>query len=182
MAKRRTLLIPPLQHAVDFVQDFLLNFLLPLLVILFAALSVTVLCLRLRQAIFGRYATPTELLDEAITLLKKSGNVGSGVVVTNENIKAKRSCPEASTNNKLGQFFLTSNPSSDSRQRALDNLRLVIQLDPNMIQAYVVLANELFYGEINYDSKIEYRNRAEKNSVQHTTTNSSRYHTERPFD
>eukprot|EP00804_Cyclotella_cryptica_P009344 CCRYP_009005-RD/>CCRYP_009005-RD protein AED:0.36 eAED:0.36 QI:20/0.12/0.11/1/0/0/9/0/1019 len=173
MAKRRTLLIPPLQHAVDFVQDFLLNFLLPLLVILFAALSVTVLCLRLRQAIFGRYATPTELLDEAITLLKKSGNVGSGVVVTNENIKAKRSCPEASTNNKLGQFFLTSNPSSDSRQRALDNLRLVIQLDPNMIQAYVVLANELFYGEINYDSKIEYRNRAEKNSVQHTTTNSS---------
>jgi len=37
----------------------------------------------------------------------------------------------------------------DNRNRALDNLRLVVRLDPRMIKGYAVLAKELLYGEIN---------------------------------
>ena len=37
------------------------------------------------------------------------------------------------------------------RQRALDNLRLIIQLNPKMIEGYIVLSKELLYGEINDD-------------------------------
>ncbi|KAL7485118.1 hypothetical protein ACHAW6_010736 [Cyclotella cf. meneghiniana] len=176
MAKRRNLLIPPLQYAVDFVEDFLLNFLLPLLVILLAALLATALFLRLQRAIFGRYATPKELLDEALALLKKNGTVGCGVVATNETIHAKRSCIKTSATNKLAQILLTGTPPSDSRERALDNLRMVIQLDPDMIQAYEILAKELLYGEINDVSKIENKNRPEKSSIQYPTTNSSLRH------
>jgi hypothetical protein len=47
MAKRQDFLIPPLQYALEFLEDFTLNFFLPLLVITFAALVVAALLLRL---------------------------------------------------------------------------------------------------------------------------------------
>ena len=66
------------------------------------------------KAIFGRYATPEELYNEAIALLKRDGDI-----------------------------------TSDSRRRALDNLRLVIQLEPKSIKGYITLSKELLYGGIN---------------------------------
>ncbi len=54
------------------------------------------------------------------------------------------------TLNKFARFLFTNEPPSLlNRKRALDDLRLVIQLDPENIKAYEVLATELFYGDIN---------------------------------
>lgn len=52
--------------------------------------------------------------------------------------------------------------SSKYRDHALDNLRLVTQLDPKSIKSYVALSKELLYGEIN--------NRSNENKCPSTTT------------
>lgn len=46
-------------------------------------------------------------------------------------------------------------PNSDCRKRALDDLRLVIHLEPQMIKGYEVLAKELLYGDINDVSNVD---------------------------
>jgi hypothetical protein len=60
--------------------------------------------------------------------------------------------------------------SSKYRDHALDNLRLVTQLDPKSIKSYVALSKELLYGEIN--------NRPNENKRHSTTSTSIRHRRE----
>jgi len=112
--------IPFISSTYDFLRHFALFFLLPIGVVVLSAVVAAATVSRLHQALFSRYATPEELYDKALCLLK--------------------------------------NNTSKDRQKALSNLHLVIQLKSEFIQAYIVLATELFYGELtNADN--EYRDR-----------------------
>ena len=63
--------------------------------------------------------------------------------------------------------------NSDNHQRALDNLRLVIQINPEMMKCYTLLAKELLYREVNKeDESIEGRHN-NINSIQNASTNNS---------
>lgn len=107
------LAIPFIRDSVEFLHHFVLFFLLPVGVVIGSAFFCAVLVSRLYKATFSRYATPEELYDEALTLLKKD-------------------C------------------TSKQRKKALNNLRLVLKLKRHFILAYVVLATELFYGELKH--------------------------------
>ena len=107
------LAIPFIRDSVEFLHHFVLFFLLPVGVVIASAVVCAVLVSRLYKATFSRYATPEELYDEALTLLKKD-------------------C------------------TSKQRKKALNNLRLVLKLKRHFSEAYVVLATELFYGELKH--------------------------------
>lgn len=107
------LAIPFIRDSVEFLHHFVLFFLLPVGVVVVSAVVCAVLVSRLYKATFSRYATPEELYDEALTLLKKD-------------------C------------------TSKQRKKALNNLRLVLKLKRHFSEAYVVLATELFYGELKH--------------------------------
>ena len=159
--------IPPfLIHLLDFLHHFTFFFLLPFVAIVFSAFVAAALVLRLHRALFGRYATPQELLEDALGLLKKDGWAMSAIVADgNSNGAGRRRKPfqlssfprttMAQPNSSRWKRFFPSNerPCSPNRKRALDTLRLVIQLQPDMIKAYVVLATELFYGELHHSEK-----------------------------
>lgn len=113
------------------------------------------------RAIFWRYATTEELLDEALKLLKKDGKVAIGAVANGPAQQRRQSSQVSPIPNKLARFFVTDDTSS-SRKRALDNLRIIIQLEPFNIKAYEVLATELLYGEINNGSISGHARRQEK--------------------
>mmetsp|Transcript_8924 Transcript_8924/g.15775 ORF Transcript_8924/g.15775 Transcript_8924/m.15775 type:complete len:219 (-) Transcript_8924:104-760(-) len=116
------LLNPPpfIIHTFDFLRHFVLFFLVPIAVVALSALFAAALALRIHRAFFARYATPEELLEDSLKQLK--------------NNERRRS--------------LSRSSSSVSRKKALETLRLVIQLRPDMMEAYIVLATELFYGDI----------------------------------
>ena len=107
------LAIPFIRDSVEFLHHFVLFFLLPVTVVVVSAVVCAVLVSRLYKATFSRYATPEELYDEALALLKKD-------------------C------------------TSKQRKKALNNLRLVLKLKRHFSEAYVVLATELFYGELKH--------------------------------
>lgn len=75
----------------------------------------------LHRALFSRFATPDELLESALVRLKKDEH-------------SRKGCDRS---------FLAS------RKKTLDKLRLVIQLKPDRMKAYTVLATELLYEDIN---------------------------------
>jgi hypothetical protein len=116
------LAIPVIRDSVEFLHHFVLFFLLPVGVVVASAVFCAMMVSRLYNATFSRYATPEELYDEALALLKKD-------------------C------------------TSKQRKKALNNLRLVLKLKRHFIKAYVVLATELFYGELKHiddsDSRYE---------------------------
>mmetsp|Transcript_16888 Transcript_16888/g.36566 ORF Transcript_16888/g.36566 Transcript_16888/m.36566 type:complete len:239 (+) Transcript_16888:9-725(+) len=119
--------LPPfLINGFDFLRHFVLFFLLPIAVVVFCALFAAALAPRIHRTLFARYATPEELLEDALSRL-------------NDNHR------------KSGSLDYRSS-SSASRKRALETLRLVIQLRPGMIRAYTLLATELFYGDITGES------------------------------
>lgn len=95
----------------DFLRHFVLFFLLPIGVVITLAIVAAAIVSRLYKAFFSRFATPEELFDEALRLLKK-------------------------------------NDASKDRQKALRNLHLLIKLKSDYKEAYIVLATELFYGEL----------------------------------
>lgn len=151
-------------HTLEFLHHFAVFFLLPIVTILFSALVAAALTKQIYGTYFGRYATPKELLDEAIGILKKDGFIasaaatdGRGVIDVGGHKPARRLFGSSSSRNfsrsaisDLKQVvFFNQTSSSLHRNRALETLRLVIQLQPNLLQAYVVLAMELLYGEIN---------------------------------
>ena len=107
------LAIPFIRDSVEFLHHFVLFFLLPVGVVVVSAVVCAMMVSRLYKATFSRYATPEELYDEALALLKKD-------------------C------------------TSKQRKKALNNLRLVLKLKRHFIQGYVVLATELFYGELKH--------------------------------
>lgn len=126
--------LPPfLVHTYDFLRHFVLFFIFPIVTIVFSAIFAAALAKWIYRAIFARYATPSELLDHALAELKK--NEGKRVI---------------------------NRTFSTRRDRALDTLRLVIQLNENSngckddnddkLKPYIVLATELFYGEIKHCS------------------------------
>mmetsp|Transcript_5926 Transcript_5926/g.12340 ORF Transcript_5926/g.12340 Transcript_5926/m.12340 type:complete len:328 (-) Transcript_5926:193-1176(-) len=155
----------------DFLHHFSLFFVLPILTVVFSAILSAALAKWAYRSLFGRYATPDELLDEAVELLKKDGCTVSVVsAMDNDGVvgiggkrsktkifgaSSKKPRRKVNTNNggavdKFARLLFSSeSPSSLNRKRALDDLRLVIRLDPGKIKAYEVLATELFYGEIN---------------------------------
>ena len=112
---------PSIIHTYDFLQHFILGFVFPISTVFFSAVIAASLSHWLYRKLFARYATPEELLEDALKRLKK-----------NERKKGR-----------------TSFPSSSSRERALQTIRLVISLQPNNVKPYTILATELFYGEIN---------------------------------
>ncbi|KAL7432336.1 hypothetical protein ACHAXM_003059 [Skeletonema potamos] len=131
--------IPLISSTYDFLRHFVLFFLLPIGVVVLSAVVAAATVSRLHAALFSRYATPEELYDKALCLLKSD--------------------------------------TSKDRQKALSNLHLVIQLKSEFIQAYILLATELFYGELkNADNEYRDRRRYAPSLRQRTsrqTTNSS---------
>lgn len=118
-------------HTFEFLRHFTVFFILPIVTIVCCAYVSAVLARFLYLKLFARYATPQELLDGALIQLKKSEQSSKG----------------------------GSRNSIASRDGALDALRLVIKLDPakvfsnadDIMKPFIVLATELFYGEINND-------------------------------
>ena len=116
-------------HTFEFLRHFTVFFILPIVTIVCCAYVSAVLARFLYLKLFARYATPQELLDGALIQLKKSEQSSKG----------------------------GSRNSIASRDGALDALRLVIKLDPvkvfsnsdDIMKPFIVLATELFYGEIN---------------------------------
>mmetsp|Transcript_20979 Transcript_20979/g.26783 ORF Transcript_20979/g.26783 Transcript_20979/m.26783 type:complete len:218 (-) Transcript_20979:61-714(-) len=139
---------PVISSTLDFLRHFTLFFFLPIGVVVTLAVVAASIVSRLYKALFSRYATPEELYDEALSLLKKSD-------------------------------------ASKDRRKALSNLHLVMQLKREFTTAYIVLATELFYGEIKQAAD-EYRDRRklesqsrygaslrQRRNVQTQSTNSS---------
>lgn len=116
-------------HTFEFLRHFTVFFILPIVTIVCCAYVSAVLARFLYLKLFARYATPQELLDGALIQLKKSEQSSKG----------------------------GSRNSVAIRDGALDALRLVIKLDPakvfsnadDIMKPFIVLATELFYGEIN---------------------------------
>ena len=112
-------------NTLDFLNHFVVGFVFPIAVVVLAAVIAAAVVGKLRSTLFARYATPQQLLDNAMNQLKKyEGRKG-----------------------KPGLLFATN------RERALDTLKYVIQSEPDMLKPHVVLATELFYGEVNDDWK-----------------------------
>lgn len=63
--------------------------------------------------------------------------------------------------------------NSDNHQRALDNLRLVIQINPEMMKGYTFLAKELLYREVNKEDESIVGRHNNINSIQNASTNNS---------
>ena len=112
--------LPVISSTVDFLYEFMLFFFLPIGVVITVAIFAAWVVSCLYKYLFSRYATPEELYEEAMLLLKKD--------------------------------------TTKDRRKALSNLRLVIQLRRDFMNAYIVLATELFYGELQIESE-EYRER-----------------------
>jgi len=112
-------------NTLDFLNHFVVGFVFPIAVVVLAAVIAAAVVGKLRSTLFARYATPQQLLDNAMNQLKKY-----------ERRKGKP-----------GLLFATN------RERALDTLKYVIQSEPDMLKPHVVLATELFYGEVNDDWK-----------------------------
>mmetsp|Transcript_11346 Transcript_11346/g.17071 ORF Transcript_11346/g.17071 Transcript_11346/m.17071 type:complete len:217 (-) Transcript_11346:55-705(-) len=117
---------PVISSTLDFLRHFTLFFFLPIGVVVTLAVVAASIVSQLYKALFSRYATPEELYDEALSLLKKSD-------------------------------------ASKDRRKALSNLHLVIQLKREFTTAYIVLATELFYGELKQAAD-EYRDRRKQES------------------
>jgi len=125
-------------NSIEFIRHFVLFFLLPIFIVILLAFVSAAIAQYIYRKIFARYATPQELLEDAL--------------------------------NKLN-----NNNKSYSRDRALDTLRLVIQLHPEKafsgnddmtMKPYIILANELFYGYIqDGNSKNERRRMKENNTT-----------------
>mmetsp|Transcript_26158 Transcript_26158/g.37342 ORF Transcript_26158/g.37342 Transcript_26158/m.37342 type:complete len:218 (+) Transcript_26158:168-821(+) len=129
--------IPVISSTFDFLRHFVLFFLLPIGIVVTLAVVAAAIFSRLYNALFSRYATPEELFDEALRLLKK-------------------------------------NDASKDRQKALRNLRLVIKLKSDYMNAYTLLATELFYGELKHaaDENQDRRKRESQSRYGHSLTNS----------
>ena len=63
---------PVISSTLDFLRHFTLFFFLPIGVVVTLAVVAAAIVSRLYKALFSRYATPEELYDEALSLLKKS--------------------------------------------------------------------------------------------------------------
>lgn len=63
---------PVISSTFDFLRHFVLFFLLPIGVVVTLAVVAAAIVSRLYNALFSRYATPEELFDEALRLLKKN--------------------------------------------------------------------------------------------------------------
>mmetsp|Transcript_23973 Transcript_23973/g.57872 ORF Transcript_23973/g.57872 Transcript_23973/m.57872 type:complete len:232 (-) Transcript_23973:41-736(-) len=113
--------LPPFAiHAYEFLRHFAIFFLLPITTVVFCAHVAATIALRTYRTFFAPCATSEEIYEDALEKLKKV---------------------ELSRN--------TSNRASiASRERALDQLRLAIQLRPDMVKSYIVLATELFHGDL----------------------------------
>lgn len=111
---------PFLIHAYQFFRHFALFFLLPISVVSFSAVVAGALFRLIHRKFIARYSTPEELFEDALKQLKRHEDTRRAL----------------------------SRPSSLQRERALSTLRLVNQLKPGMMQPYIVLATELFYGYI----------------------------------
>ena len=118
---------PVVSSTKDFLRHFALFFFLPIAVVVALAVVAAAVVSRLYKALFSRYATPEELYDDALRMLKKNDT-----------------------------------PIKD-RQKALSNLHHVIKLKREFMNAYIVLATELFYGELK-NADDEYRDRRKQES------------------
>ncbi|KAL9191376.1 hypothetical protein ACHAXT_001082 [Thalassiosira profunda] len=129
--------LPPfLVNTYEFLQHFVLFFLVPIAATSFCAIVAAALAKWIYRVLFAPYATPEELMDYALKQLKKNeGKTG------------------------------TDRAPSARRKKALDTLRLVIQLNersnnpasgqprPEKLKPYILLATELFYGEMNAENQ-----------------------------
>ena len=118
---------PVVSSTKDFLRHFALFFFLPIAVVVALAVVAAAVVSRLYKALFSRYATPEELYNDALRMLKKNDT-----------------------------------PMKD-RQKALSNLHHVIKLRREFMNAYIVLATELFYGELK-NADDEYRDRRKQES------------------
>ena len=130
--------VPPfITNSIEFIRHFVLFFLLPIFTVILLAFVSAAIAQYIYKKIFARYATPQELLEDALSQLKDN--------------------------------------KSYSRDKALETLRLVIQLHPEkafsgnddmIMKPYIILANELFYGYIqDGNSKTERRRMKEYNTT-----------------
>ena len=107
-------ILPLFNNTYEFARHFALFFLLPIGFVVVAAVAAAAIVSQLHKALFSRYATPEELFDEALCLLKNDRS------------------------------------TSKDRQKAMISLHLVIKLKSEFVRAYIVLATELFYGELKH--------------------------------
>jgi len=135
--------VPPfITNSIEFIRHFVLFLLLPIFTVILLAFVSAAIARYIYKKIFARYATPQELLEDALNQLKDN--------------------------------------KSWSRDKALDTLRLVIQLHPEkafsgnvdmIMKPYIILANELFYGYIqDGNSKTGIRRMKENNTCRRRGT------------
>lgn len=114
--------IPPfIINSYDFIQHFALFFLVPIAIVVISAFILGAIVRFIYLKLFARYATPEELLDDALNQLKKSG-------------LGRRS-------RALDTLRLVIKLQPDKCFGSNDD----------MMKPYIVLATELFYMDINND-------------------------------
>ena len=114
--------IPPfIINSYDFIQHFALFFLVPIAIVVISAFILAAIVRFIYLKLFARYATPQELLDDALNQLKKSG-LGR----RSRALDTLRLVIKLHPNKCFG--------SND-----------------DMMKPYIVLATELFYMDINND-------------------------------
>ena len=118
---------PSAIHTLDFLRHFFFFFLVPIASVVLCAILAASIAGSIHRRYIARYATPEELLDDAKNQLKKDNRRSS---------KQPRG------------IDIIRGISDGSRRRALDRLRVVIRLQPDMLEAYIILVTELFYGDI----------------------------------
>ena len=118
---------PSAIHTLDFLRHFFFFFLVPIASVVLCAILAASIAGSIHRRYIARYATPEEILDDAKNQLKKDNRRSS---------KQPRG------------IDIIRGISDGSRRRALDRLRVVIRLQPDMLEAYIILVTELFYGDI----------------------------------
>ena len=118
---------PSAIHTLDFLRHFFFFFLVPIASVVLCAILAASIAGSIHRRYIARYATPEELLDDAKNQLKRDNRRSS---------KQPRG------------IDIIRGISDGSRRRALDRLRVVIRLQPDMLEAYIILVTELFYGDI----------------------------------
>ena len=128
--------IPPfIINSYDFIQHFALFFLVPIGTVIVSAFVLAAIVRFIYLKLFARYATPQELLDDALNQLKKSG-------------LGRRSRALDTL-----RLVIKLRPS------------MCFGSKDDMMKPYIVLATELFYMDINNDDVGEGEQRKNSNNI-----------------
>ena len=130
--------VPPfITNSIEFIRHFILFFLLPIFTVILLAFVSAAIARYIYKKIFARYATPQELLEDALNQLKDNKSW--------------------SRDKALDKLRLVIRLQPEKAFRGNDDM---------IMKPYIILANELFYGYIqDGNSKIERRRIKENNTT-----------------